>query len=167
MRRRQTLAFLKPTLISALLAALLLVAVGLLGIFLPLETPRVTLNHHRAVQSIRDLNSAEHTYALQHSKTEFACRLSELGEQGVGPPAGLIDRVLASGTKSSYRFDLRCSQGESEKATAYTITALPTTPPTTGAYAFCTDQSGEIWYSANGSASDCLAKNNPVDAQYR
>ena len=161
------MAFLKPTLVSALLAVLLLVAVLLLGILLPLKTPRITLNHHRAAQSIRDLSLAEHSFALQHPEAGFACHLGELGEQGVGPPVGLIDRVLASGTKSSYHFELRCSQSTSEKVTAYTITALPTKPGTTGVYALCTDQSGEIWYSENGSASDCLATHKPVEAKYR
>jgi hypothetical protein len=166
-RRSYTMAFLKPTLVSALLAALLLLAVLLLGIFLPQNTPRAVLNQQQAVRSIRDLSLAEHTYALQHPDAGFACDLRELGEQGVGPPAGLIDRVLASGTKSSYHFEIGCAQGESQKATAYTITAVPTKPGTTGVYALCTDQSGEIWYSENGSPSDCLAKRKPIEQKHR
>src|SRR5258708_3112612 len=129
--RRHTMAFLKPTLVSASIAAFLLLAMLLLGIFLPQETSRVVLNQYRAVRSIRDLNLAEHSYSAQHPDAGFACELGELGEQGVGPPVGLIDRVLASGTKSWYHFEIRCSQSGSAKPTAYTITAGPTKPRTT------------------------------------
>jgi hypothetical protein len=166
-RRRDNMAFLKPTLISALLAVLLLLAALLLGIFLPQKTPRVVLNQYRAVRSIRDLSLAEHSYALQHPDAGFACDLGELGERGVGPPVGLIDRVLASGTKSSYHFEIGCAQSERKKATTYTITAVPTKPGTTGVYALCTDQTGEIWYSDNGSISDCLTKHKPIEQKYR
>jgi hypothetical protein len=145
---------------------ILLLAALLGGIFSP-KTSKVFLNHRRAVESIRELNAAEHEYATLHSDFGFACELSELGEQGVGPPVGLIDRVLASGTKSWYHFEIRCFQIGSEKAAAYIITAVPTMPGTTGVYAFCADQRGEIWYSEDGSTSDCLAKHKPIERKYR
>jgi len=158
--------FLKPTLLSAYIGAFLFLAALLVAIFPP-STSRVFLNQRRAVESMRELNLAEHSYAAQHPDAGFACELSELGEQGVGPPVGLIDRVLASGTKSWYHFEIRCSQSGSEKATVYTITAVPTLPGTTGVYAFCADQKGEIWYSENGSISDCLAMHKPIEQKYR
>lgn len=141
--------------IAMLMAALLLV-----GIF-PLATPRIFLNHRRAVASIQDLNLAEHDYALQHSNAGYACSLSDLGE------LGLVDRVLASGTKAAYRFEIHCLKNGSQKAVGYTVTAVPTIPGTTGVYALCADQSGEIWYSENGSTSDCLAKHKPIEQKYR
>ena len=166
---RDYTAFLKHSLISALSAVSLLSAVLLLAIFLPQETPRLVLNQYRAVHSVRDLSLAEHNYALQHLDTGFACDLGELGEQSSKPgdEVGLIDRVLASGTKSSYHFELMCFQSRAEKADSYTITAVPTKPGRSGSYAFCTDQNGEIWYSENGSASDCLAKHKQIEHKYR
>jgi hypothetical protein len=152
---------LKPTLVSVLLAVLLLVAVLLLGIFLPQKTPRVVVNQYRAVRSIRGLSLAEHGYAVEHPDAGFTCDIDDLGQRG------LVDRVLASGTKAGYHFELRCSQSGSKKATAYTIAAAPTRPGTTGLYALCTDQSGEIWYSENGSTSDCLANHRPIEQKYR
>lgn len=138
-----------------------------LGIFPP-KTPRVFLNQRRAVESLRNLNLAEHNYATQHPNTGFACNLGDLGEHGSEalPRVALVDRVLASGTKSSYHFDIGCSTGVG-RATAYTITAVPTEPGTTGAYALCTDQSREIWYSENGSPRDCLATHKPVERKYK
>lgn len=91
----------------------------------------------------------------------YACKLSDLGEQN------LVDQVLASGTKSGYHFELRCLQQGSQKVTGYAITALPVMPGRTGNYALCADQSGEIWYSENGKASDCLAMHKPIERKYK
>jgi len=138
-----------------------------LGIFPP-KTPRIFLNQRRAVASVRNLNLAEHDYAARHPNTGFACNLDDLGEHGSGasPRVALVDRVLASGTKSSYHFDIRCPSGVGTAA-AYTITALPAEPGITGQYALCSDQSSEIWYSESGSPSDCLVTHKPVERKYK
>jgi hypothetical protein len=138
-----------------------------LGVFPP-KTSRIFLNQRRAVASIRNLNLAEHNYAAQHPNTGFACNFDDLGEQGSGTLSrvALVDRVLASGTKSSYHFDIRCPSSAGTAAT-YTITAVPVEPGITGQYALCTDQSREIWYSENGSPSDCLATHKPVEQKYK
>jgi hypothetical protein len=151
-----------------LFIAALVAAAFLVGIFPP-KAPRTFLNHRRAVASLRSLNLAERNYAEQHPDAGFACNPSDLAEQGSGaaPRVGFIDQVLASGTKSSYNFAIACARSEGQKSTSYTITATPTKPGTTGVYAFCTDQSGEIWYSENGSTSDCLARHKPIEQTYR
>ena len=119
------------------------------------------LNHRRAVESVRDLNLAEHNYAARHPEAGFACELRELGEQG------LVDQVLVSGTKAFYHFEIQCAHEGRQKATRYTITAMPVVPGRTGKYALCSDQSGEIWYSENGVVADCLAMHTPVERRYR
>jgi hypothetical protein len=130
-----------------------------------LSTPRIVLNQHSAVRSIEDVSLAERKYAARHPETGYACNLSDLGEQG--SEIGLVDRLLASGAKSGYHFDIRCPQNGNQKATAYTITALPVEPGHTGTYALCSDQRGEIWYSENGSAADCLETRKPIEQKYR
>jgi len=143
-------------------------AVVLLGVFSP-STPRVFLNQRRAVESIRELNRAEYNYAAGHPNAGFACNFSDLREQGSEPlpRVGLVDRVLLSGTKSSYHFEIQCLQSGSKKVAGYTITALPVEPGATGKYAFCTNQGGEIWYRENGLAADCLATQKPIERKYR
>jgi hypothetical protein len=138
-----------------------------LGIFSP-STPRVFLNHRRAAESIRELNRAEYNYAAQHPNAGFACNLSDLGEQASEPLSGTgpVDRALASGAKSLYHFEIRCLPS-GKKVGGYTITATPVEPGTTGKYAFCSDQSGEIWYSENGLAADCLATHKAIERKYR
>jgi hypothetical protein len=130
-----------------------------------LSTPRIFLNQRRAIQSIEDVSLAEGKYAARHSETGYTCKLSDLGEQD--SEVGLVDRVLASGTKAGYHFEIQCPQRESQNVSHYAIIATPVNPGTTGKYALCTDQNGQIWYSENGLVSDCLAMHKPVDRKYR
>jgi len=139
-----------------------------LGIF-PHEAPRVFLNQRRAVKSITDVNLAQRDYAAFHPDAGYACNLSDLAEQASEPSArvGFVDRVLASGTKSGYRFELQCLQDGNRKVTRFTITAVPQAAGTSGEYALCADQREEIWYSESGLASDCLALHKPIEKKYR
>jgi hypothetical protein len=150
-----------------LFTALLISAFFLLAVFPP-KAPRTFLNHRRAVESIRNLNVAEHNYAALHPDVGFACSIGDLVEQASASTSkvGFVDGVLASGTKASYHFGIECTQNGSQKTTAYTITAVPTQSGT-GIYALCTDQSGEIWYSENGLIPDCFAKRKPIEQKYR
>jgi hypothetical protein len=152
--------------ISIVLGLVLVSTLIFLAIFPP-DTPRVFLNQRRAVQSIRVLNGAEKTYAEQHPMVGFACRIADLdGNNPEQPPASLPDLVLLSGTKAGYHFEARCTPGDSYKTTNYTITAVPTKPGITGEYALCSDESGQAWYSENGSISDCLAMHKPIERKY-
>jgi hypothetical protein len=163
--KEKIMAFGKRTFLIVLTAFFIAIALWL-GIFPP-RAPRVFLNQRRAVESIRTLNLAEHEYVARHPDRGFACNLSDFGKHGSEPLSrvALVDRVLASGTKSSYRFEVRCVGDQ--KPTGYTITAIPMEPGTTGKYALCTDQIGEIWYSESGVASDCLAMHKPIEQKYR
>jgi hypothetical protein len=162
----QHMAFAKRVFLWA--GAVLLIALVYLATR-PLSTPRTFLNQLHAVKSLRELNLAESTYAARHPEAGFACNLSDLIDpesEGL-PRAGYVDRFLGSGTSSSYHFEIQCLQVGSQKATAYTATATTLKPGITGHYALCTDQSGEILYSGNGSTTECLGMHKPVDRKYR
>lgn len=118
----------------------------------PHEASRIDLNQSRAVRGIETLNSSELSYASRHQGVGYACELAMLGEEG------LVDSVLASGTRAGYRFEVRCVQGADQKVTGYTASAVPVTAGITGRYSFCTDARGLIWYSKIGQAEDCLAR---------
>lgn len=164
---KKRIASVKAMLLAVVIVALAS-AVFWLAVFPPMAS-RVLLNQHRAVQSIRNLNRAEHRYAALHPDAGFACNLSDLGEQDPQQPpgVGLVDKVLASGTKASYHFVVHCTEDREPKVLSYTITAVPVTPGTSGKYALCTDQGGEIWYSEEGSPSGCLAIHKPIEKNYR
>ena len=106
------------------------------------------------------MSLAERNYAGQHPDSGYVCNLSKLGEQG------LVDGVLASGTKAGYHFEIRCLQEGNQSVVGYTITAVPISLGTTGKYVLCTNQSGQIWYSENGLVLDCLAMHRPIERKY-
>ena len=179
-----------PLMEFARLCLICIAGVFLLGVMAPMCAPRVVLNEHQAVESVRLVNLAQ-KYAELHRR--FACTLSELGQEvWPGSDGGLVDRVLASGTKSGYRFEIQCARrfhlksahiksanikdankkgasknGASEKSTGYTVTAVPVVSGRMGRYALCSDHNGEIWYSENGVAAECLAERRAVGAKYR
>ena len=108
-------------------------------------------NETSAVGSLRTLNVAALAYSTNYGK--YPARLSNLGPSatGAGPSAdaaGLIDSVLARGIKSGYTFRYKMSQttGPDEKVgiAAYTITADPVVPGSSGRRHFFTDQTGTI-----------------------
>jgi hypothetical protein len=149
-----------PHRLFLLISVIVFVSLLLLGIFAR-EPSRVFLNQRRAVLTIRNVNMAERRYAVQHPDIGFACKLTDLGEEG------LVDRVVASGTRAGYHFELQCGQHGSPKGVQYTIVGLPVVPGKTGVYALCSNESSDIWYSENGSAGDCIAKHLQVERKYR
>ena len=65
-----------PLMEFARLCIICIAGVFLVGAFVPMCAPRVVLNQHAAVQSIRLVNLAQQKYAELHPR--FACRLSDL-----------------------------------------------------------------------------------------
>jgi hypothetical protein len=150
------------------LVTLAIVMFGLLvwvGVFPP-HHGRIPANEATAIRNIQRLNVAQQRYAARHLEVGFACNLTSLGQQesGLGIDDS-IDPVLASGTRSGYHFELRCSRDRNGKAMTYEITALPLVPGTTGNRAFCTDQTSKIWYSKNGSSEECLTRQKQMQLE--
>jgi hypothetical protein len=138
-------------------------ALILIAVLLPHEPPRTVLNQFRAAKNIQKLITAEQKYTARHPDIGFACNIGGLHEEHSDSEDSLVDSILASGIESGYHFEIRCPQGSSQKVTTYTVTALPVVLGKTGNYAICSDQGGMIWYSENGSASDCLAMHKPME----
>jgi hypothetical protein len=132
----------------------------------PLPEPsRTFMNQRRAAVSIQSVIVAQRNFDAQHPDSGFACSLEELAstetlDDGSAPG---IDRLLASGEKAGYDFDIRCDASAAGRAARYTVTAVPTQPGVTGNWAICSDQRGQIWFSPNGSASDCLGGRRLID----
>ncbi len=147
----------------------LLIVVAIILIIAAIAIPnllrsRIAANEASAVGSIRTLNTAEVTYASTYPDLGFTCTLANFGPPSSGSnasstAAGLIDTVLASGTKSGYTFSLsNCSAATNTTINVtYSSTGVPTAAGQTGQRAFCSDQSGVIKYNAAGSGSSCLS----------
>src|SRR5512147_1701733 len=90
----------------------LLIVVAIILIIAAIAIPnllrsRIAANQASAIGSIRILNTAEITYSSSYGQG-FTTTLAQLGPPASGPvsaaAAGLIDSVLAGGTKSGYNF---------------------------------------------------------------
>lgn len=140
----------------------LLIVVAIILIIAAIAVPnllrsRIAANEASAVGSVRTINTAEVTYAATYPDTGFTTTLTSLGPTAdattaaSSTAAGLIDKVLASGTKSGYKFTLGGASGT--PVTTYTVTAAPVTAGQTGQRGFFSDQSGVIRYDPAGSAT--------------
>jgi len=145
----------------------LLIVVAIILIIAAIAIPnllrsRIAANEASAVGSVRTLNTAEVTYSSTYPDLGFNCTLGNFGPpagsaSATSTAAGLIDSVLASGTKSGYTFVLTgCSAaGSTTINVTYQSQGAPVAIGQTGQRAFCSDQSGVIKYDASGSGTTC------------
>lgn len=142
----------------------LLIVVAIILIIAAIAIPnllksKMAANQASAVASLRTLNTSEITYSATYN-VGFTSTLAELGPPASGnatsAAGGLIDSVLAAGTKSGYGFTYSASAAVNGVTNNYTINANPITPGTTGQNYYFTDASGVIRQnnSASASASD-------------
>ena len=142
----------------------LLIVVAIILIIAAIAIPnllrsRIAANEASAVGSIRAINTSQVTYASTYSNVGFGTLADLGGAGGSATGAGLIDSVLASGTKSGYVFSVTTGGATgSGPATTYTVNGDPQNSQT-GQRHFFSDQSGVIRF--NGSAS-ATATDNPL-----
>lgn len=152
--RKRTFGLSTPVAGFSLIELLVVVAIILIisAIAIPnFMRSRIAANESAAVAACRNIVTAQivysSTYGIGYSNT-----LMELGPPPGGGPvsasnAGLIDDVLALGSKHGYRF-----QYTRVNANAFELRAQPLNPGFTGERYFFTDQSGVIRADRNGPA---------------
>ena len=138
----------------------LLIVVAIILIIAAIAIPnllrsRIAANQASAVGSLRVINTAEVSYASTFN-LGYSPDLASLGPPSSGNPttsaAGLIDSVLANGSKSGYQF-VYSSTSVNGICSAYQVNANPLTPGSTGQTYYFTDHSGIIRQNATGTAS--------------
>ena len=130
----------------------LLIVVAIILIIAAIAIPnlmrsRIAANQASCVGSLRQINTAQVTYASTFN-IGFSSTLSYLGPVVAGQPtslgAGLLDSLVVSGAKSGYLFVYSASAPDaSGKVNSYEVTGTPASPSTGTIYYF-TDQSGVI-----------------------
>jgi type IV pilus assembly protein PilA len=141
----------------------LLIVVAIILIIAAIAIPnllrsRMAANEASAVGSIRTINTSEVTYASTYPAIGFSADLASLGGTLAVPTsaqAGLLDPVLAAGTKSGYTFAYNTTGGSgaaNDPYVAYTIVGTPVSTGQSGQRGFFSDQSGVIRYTTDGSA---------------
>jgi len=145
-------------LVIPVVAALL---VGLVGFFLliPSKTDFHSgpcQNESAAIGSLRTLNTLETQYRATHPEKGLTCELSLLDSADA-------TKSLLTGVLSGYRFEISgCEPDTHGVASHYRATAVPLRQALTGIRAFCSDESGRVFYDPNGSAEGCLSLNRPI-----
>ncbi|MGA2300857.1 MAG: hypothetical protein ABSG77_09215 [Candidatus Acidiferrum sp.] len=106
--------------------------------------PRAEAEEQAAVGSVRTLNTALAMYHAAEPAKGYAATLKELGPEG----KGYIEKTLASGTKSGYKFDYRPeSVPAGTPVRHYTIVARPVQLLAAGEKSFFTDETGLIRFT--------------------
>jgi prepilin-type N-terminal cleavage/methylation domain-containing protein len=148
----------------------LLIVVAIILIIAAIAIPnllrsKMAANESSAVGSMRTINTAEVTYATAYPNVGYSVDIPSLGGLPVpcataATPAAacLIDNVLATATaagtaKSGYFFTFNNNGVAGGINTAYTLSASPANPGTTGQRYFFTDQTGVIRYGLTGAAT--------------
>ena len=138
----------------------LLIVVAVLLIIAAIAIPnfvrsKMRANESAAVQNMRIITTANVVYLTTYG-IGFAEDLTKLGGNLVivdSNNAGLIDSVLASGTKSGYIYTYTVLvRDPASHPVSYSVTATPTTIGVTGDRYFYTDQTAIIRQSTTGTA---------------
>lgn len=141
----------------------LLIVVAIILIIAAIAIPnllrsKIAANQASCVGSLRTLNTAEVTYSSTYD-TGYSSTLLDLGPPAAGAQptatsAGLIDSVLAAGTKSGYT--LTYTAGAADGAghiDTYGITGNPVSVGSTGQNYYYTDDSNVIRFNTAQQAS--------------
>ncbi|MGB9433664.1 MAG: prepilin-type N-terminal cleavage/methylation domain-containing protein [Candidatus Acidiferrum sp.] len=142
----------------------LLIVVAIILIIAAIAIPnlmrsKMAANQSSAVGSLRTINTAMVTYSTNYPGVGYAATLAVLGgaassctgaTSATSAQACLIDNVLATGTKSGYVF--AAAGGGGVPAVTYTSLATPQVQGQTGQNAYCSDQSGVLYYNGSGTA---------------
>ena len=133
----------------------LLIVVSVILIIAAIAIPnflrsRIAANQASAIQSMRQITTAEVSYSTTFGPG-FSPTLPALGPPptGQGPTstaAGLLDQILASGSKSGYTFSYTPTNPDptTGQPYGYTVNADPAVPGQTGGVFYYVDQSGVI-----------------------
>ena len=149
----------------SVLVLLLLALYGLFRLFLYFG-----LNHHpvyehedRVVATLKQLNSLQAKYSVENPDKGFTCQLALLFSVVPTEDPLWRNEIFVTGSLHDYRFAFRGCQPDADgKVTHYELAATPEKPGATGIRAFCTDQTGTLWYDVEGSAHTCLSARRPV-----
>jgi type IV pilus assembly protein PilA len=125
----------------------LLIVVVIIGIIAAIAIPnllaaRRSANEGSAVSSMRTLHGAQMTYASTYGNGNYAPAIADLGGT-----TGLIDAVLAGGTKSGYTFVGTAVVSSANAPATFVFTSNPTTATgvtQTGTRRFCVETDGVI-----------------------
>ena len=125
----------------------LLIVVVIIGIIAAIAIPnllaaRRSANEGSAVSAMRTLHGAQMTYSSTYGNGNYAPALTDMGGT-----TGLIDAVLAAGTKSGYVFENTAVVATGTTPATFLVSTMPTASTgvtATGTRKFCIQTDGVI-----------------------
>lgn len=138
----------------------LLIVVAIILIIAAIAIPnllksRIAANQASAVGSLRTINTGEVAYSSTYN-TGYTPTLAALGPpasgNGSAASSGIIDSVLAAGSKSGYSF-VYVTTAINSRYDTYTLNANPLTVGTTGTNYYFTDHTGVIRQNSTAAAA--------------
>lgn len=128
----------------------LLIVVAIILIIAAIAIPnymrsRMVANEAATVQNMRNITTGEVAYSTTYG-LGYSAALADMGGVGGSPTAaGLIDDILAGGTKSGFNYTyVPTTPDPSGRPQGFTLNADPVNFGATGQRYFYTDQSGVI-----------------------
>jgi hypothetical protein len=139
----------------------------LAAVFIPtLDGPNSRRRADEAVVvgSLRRITTLQNDYAASHPTKGFTCQLTLLKPTAPNRDDYDSDAFLLSGERVGYRIMFAgCGPEANGVVTRYRIAAVPLEPTKSGVRAFCTDETGALWFDASGSAKNCLASRRTIE----
>jgi len=125
----------------------LLIVIAVIGIIAAIAVPnllqsRMAGNEASAISTVRNVVSAQATYMTSVGSGKYAPLTTLNG-------SGMVDSVVASGTKDGYSFAVSLGAGNS----AFSVTARPANFQYTGVRSFYSNESGVIRYTTADAAA--------------
>jgi hypothetical protein len=120
----------------------------LLVLSIPFHSSTIRQNDAAALGKLRRIGEAQHLYATRYSSKGFACRLEDLSEPS---------------QYSGYIFLLSCPGTGANPAAHYQVRAEPVKVGKTGLRAYCSTETGVIWYDREGSGQACIDSGRQLD----
>ncbi|HXM99023.1 MAG TPA: pili assembly chaperone [Candidatus Dormibacteraeota bacterium] len=108
-------------------------------------------NQSGAAGTVRTINTGEATFSTVCAQVGYSMALADLNTGGgCTAGAGIIDTVLAGGTKSGYTFTEAGGAAVGGVNTTFTARAAPVTLGSSGQNMYCSDQLGVIRFDPSG-----------------
>jgi hypothetical protein len=127
---------------------------------------RLARDEASAIGSLHRLTVLQLRYKTAHPSSGFACELVQLKADASSNREYMHETFLLSDSSEGYKFSLTgCEADPHGVVTRYKVTAAPLLPGKTGVRAFCTDQTGRLWYAVNGSGETCLAERRSLNGE--
>ena len=134
----------------------LLIVVAIILIIAAIAIPnliksRMAANQSGAAGTVRSINTGEATFSTVCAQVGYSLVLADLnGGGGCTAGVGIVDTVLAGGTKSGYTFAEVGGTPVNGVNTTFTDTAVPVTLGSSGQNMYCSDQVGVIRFDPSG-----------------